>query len=123
MIKAEPKFCLKCVEKRYNLCARVLKEILRTNQEHSLLPCPDTDVKDGHWTPFRIIEKCKGIVQVGNSPHYTCGLSRTIERRECVRDLGGKYCKNDTDQDALDDISVRTVECNDTECPGETSNH
>ena len=61
---------------------------------------------------------------MGNSPHYTCGLSRTIERRECVRDLGGKYCKlNKTGQDALDDISVRTVECNDTECPGETSNH
>ena len=118
LIKKESKFCLKCMEEKYTLCNRVLKEMLKTNSKRNLTSCPDKDIKDGHWTEFKIMEKCKGIEQVGNHSNYTCGVSRTIEKKDCVRDLGGQYCKDDEEQDVEEDILVKTVKCNDTECPG-----
>ena len=96
--------------------------MFRNNPEHRLTPCPGRDIKHGEWTPFRIIEKCKGIEQVESHPNYTCGSSRTIQRKDCVRDRGGEYCKNEDDEPNEDDILVRTVRCNDTECPGEIRN-
>ena len=82
--------------------------------------CPQTEIKHGQWTDWEIIEKCRGIETVGNS-NFTCGFSRTLERKNCERSLGGKYCKDELGNEVVEDLSVKTIPCKERDCPGKTT--
>ena len=94
--------------------------MLRKNPEYNMTLCPDSEIRDGEWSDWEIIEKCRGNQKVGSS-NLTCGISRTIERKYCNRTLGGKYCKDEKGIDVVDDLSVKTIKCQERECPGITS--
>ena len=91
--------------------------MLRNNRGENLVQCADSQIMDGEWTDWKIIEECKGIEKVGKS-NLTCGFSRTIRRKKCQRSLGGKYCQNKQGIDVPENILVETVSCQDKKCPG-----
>ena len=78
------------------------------------------DIKDGTWTSWETVEteKCFGMRNNGRS---TCGPGQNLQRRICSRTLGGKYCKDQETQTGVlvdSDVMVRTVPCQDVDCPG-----
>ena len=78
------------------------------------------DIKDGTWTDWEPVEteQCVGVMNIGSS-NYTCGPSRTLQRRICSRTLGGKHCQDPrSGAVVLSDVMVRTVPCQDVVCPG-----
>ena len=118
MIRKHPKLCLDCVDKNHNHCSRVINQMLEDNKIYKMKLCGD--IKDGNWTKWETVEKCIGVKNIGKS-NYTCGLSRTLQRMNCSRSLGGKYCREQkTGAAVLNDVMVRTVPCQDVDCPGNT---
>ena len=76
------------------------------------------DIKDGTWTAWETVERCVGVKNIGSS-NFTCGRSRTLQRRNCSRSLGGKYCRDQrTGAAVTSDVMVKTVFCEDVDCPG-----
>ena len=90
--------------------------MLEDNKIYKMKLCGD--IKDGNWTEWETVEKCIGVKNIGKS-NYTCGLSRTLERMNCSRTLGGKYCQDPKSRAVVEsDVMVRTVPCKDVRCPG-----
>ena len=93
--------------------------MLEDNKVYRMELCGD--IKDGFLNDWETIERCVGVKKIGNS-NFTCGSSRTLQRRICSRSLGGKYCRDETGAVVENDVMVRTVPCEDVECPGK-NNH
>ena len=90
--------------------------MLEDNKVYRMERCGD--IKDGTWTDWQTVERCVGVRNIGRS-NFTCGLSRTLEMRNCTRSLGGKYCRDEkTGAAVLNDVMVRTDSCEDVDCPG-----
>ena len=119
LIKKSREFCLGCVDKTQHHCSRVAYHMLadKDNEDYKMELC--RDIKDGSWTAWATVatERCVGVKNVGSS-NFTCGPSRTLERRICSRSLGGKHCRDQTGAKVLNDEMVRTVPCKDVKCPG-----
>ena len=93
--------------------------MLNDNKVYKMELCGD--IKDGTWTSWQTVEKCVGVTNIGSS-NFTCGPSRTLERRICSRSLGGKYCLDqETGVLVLNDVMMKTVPCDDVHCPGKFS--
>ena len=93
--------------------------MLEDNKVYRMELCGD--IKDGTWSAWAPVatERCVGVKNIGSS-NFTCGPSRTLERRICSRSLGGKHCRDQTGEEVLNDEMVRTVPCQDVDCPGNT---
>ena len=93
--------------------------MLEDNKVYRMELCGN--IKDGTWSAWAPVatERCVGVKNIGSS-NFTCGPSRTLERRICSRSLGGKYCRDQTGEEVLNDEMVRTVPCQDVDCPGNT---
>ena len=83
------------------------------------------DIKDGTWTDWQTVqtERCVGVKKIGNSS-FTCGPGQTLQRRICSRSLGGKSCRDENTRVlAVNDVMVRTVPCQDVNCPGQINHN
>ena len=95
--------------------------MLEDNKVYRMELCGD--IKDGTWSAWAPVasERCLGVKNIGSS-NFTCGPSRTLERRICSRSLGGKYCLDqETGVLVLNDVMMKTVPCDDVHCPGKIS--
>ena len=95
--------------------------MLEDNKVYRMELCGD--IKDGTWSAWAPVatERCLGVKNIGSS-NFTCGPSRSLERRICSRSLGGKHCRDQTGEEVLHDVMMRTAPCQDVDCPGK-NNH
>ena len=62
-------------------------------------------------------EPCRATksVQTKTLGNYSCGSGYKGQKKECRRELGGKYCPDD---DVGEDVMFRTTDCETRACPG-----